>query len=134
MKTFRLFQLVLSKAEDGLWYDHDERSYDPKGWGIALRFFAGHVVRPYTRPKFWFKTGIPSKWNSFHPTFHGVIKFWLPIAPFLSISLGRFGFYIGFKIFSLEPLKYVPMVGPNEVYDGSSALTPSITTRRSRWN
>lgn len=132
MKIFKLFQIVVGKAEDGLWYDHDERAYDPKGFGIALRFFAGDVVRPYTKPKYWFDD-VPNKWNNFDPEYHGVLKFWLPVAPFLSVALGPWGFYIGFKIFSLEPTKYIPMVGEANVHLGSQALTPSATTRSTRW-
>ena len=132
MKVYRLAQLVVSKAEDGLWYDHDERSYDGKGWGFAFRLFAGHVVRPITRPRYWFAKDVPSKWNEFNPKYHTVLKGWLPVAPFLSVALGRFGFYIGFKVFDLSPEKYRPMVGADQ-FPGSQALTPSATTRTTRW-
>lgn len=132
MKIYRLAQLVISKAEDGLWYDHDERSYDEKGWGFAFRLFAGDVVRPITRPRYWFADGVPSKWNEFDPKYHTVLKFWLPVAPFLSVALGRFGFYLGFKVFDLSPEKYRPMVGDAQ-FAGSQALTLSATTRATRW-
>lgn len=131
-KVYRLAQVVLSKAEDGLWYDHDERSYDARGWGLCFRLFAGHVVRPFTRPRYWFKDGVPSKWNAFDPQYHGLIQFWTPFAPFLSVAAGTWGFYFGFKIFSLEPEKYRAMVGEDQQL-GSQALTPSITTRSTRW-
>jgi len=132
MKVHRLAQLVISKAEDGLWYDHDERAYDEKGWGFAFRLFAGDVVRPITRPRYWFAKDVPSKWNEFDPKYHMVLKGWTPVAPFLSVALGRFGFYIGFKVFDLSPEKYRPMVGDAQ-YPGSQALTPSATTRATRW-
>lgn len=133
MKVYRLLQLVLSQAEKGLWWDHDERMYQPHGWGIMIKLFCGPVVRPYTRPRFWFKTGIPSKWNEFDPQWHGLIRFYMPLAPFLSIALGPVGIYLGFKVFDLESEKYRRMVGSASVFQGSQALTPSVTTRTTRW-
>ena len=133
MKVYKLVQFVFSMAEKGLWWDHDERNYQEKGWGIMLKFFAGPVVRPYTRFRFWFVEGVPSKWNEFDPQFHGLIRFWWPLCPFLSVALGPLGLYIGFKVFDLESEKYRKMVGSANVFQGSQALTPSITTRTTRW-
>ena len=133
MKVAKIAQLVLSKSEKGLWYDHDERTFDARGWGIAIKFFAGPIVRPITKPQYWFKKGIPSKWNEFDTKWHFLLKLWWPLCPFLSVALGKYGVYIGFKVFDLESAKYRQMVGEDEVYPGSQALTPSITTRISRW-
>lgn len=134
MKVYKLFQLGVSTAEKGLWWDHDEREYCPDGWGIVFKLFSGPVVRPMTKPRFWFaKSPVPSKWNEFDPDYHWLLKWWMPLAPFLSVALGRYGFYIGFKVFDLESAKYRQMAGVDEVYPGSQALTPSITTRTTRW-
>lgn len=53
------------------------------------------------------------------------IFFWLPLLPFLSVRWGRFGFYIGFKVFGFDSPAYKdwPGVNPREVYEGSLALT-----------
>lgn len=132
MKVYKLLQLVVSKAEKGLWWDHDEREYQSNGWGIMLKLFAGPVVRPITKPKYWFKDA-PSKWNEFDPEYHLLFKLPFFIGPFISVALGPYGFYAGFKVFNLESAKYKQMVGDDQVYPGSQALTPSITTRSTRW-
>lgn len=132
MKVYKLLQLVVSKAEKGLWWDHDEREYQSSGWGIMLKLFAGPVVRPITKPKYWFKD-TPSKWNEFDPEYHLLFKLPFFIGPFISVALGPYGFYAGFKVFNLESAKYKQMVGDDQVYPGSQALTPSITTRSTRW-
>lgn len=128
MKLREWLQIVVSTAERGLWWDSDEREYKPSGFGVALKFFAGDVFRPYTRPKYWFKP-TPSKWNEFDPKYHGLIKFSFPILPFLTLALGPYGFYAGFKVFDAHGEKYRPMVGERN----GPALTPSVTMRRTRW-
>lgn len=47
-----------------------------------------------------------------------------PVLPFFSWRRGRFGFYIGWKVFGVdvEDLKKFPSVNPAEVYDGSAAM------------
>lgn len=133
MRVFKLLQLVVSTAEKGLWWDHDQRDYDPKGWGVAIKLFAGPVVRPMTKPRYWFKANVPSKWNEFDPEYHRLLNVPFFIGPFLSVAVGPYGFYVGFKVFDLESAKYRQMVGADEVYPGSQALTPSATTRTTRW-
>ena len=133
MRVHKLLQVGVSTAEKGLWWDHDEREYQPSGWGVTLKLFAGPVVRPVTKPRFWFVKGVPSKWNEFNPDYHWLLRFWLPACPFLSVAVGRYGFYLGFKVFDLESAKYRQMVGDKHVFAGSQALTPSVTTRTTRW-
>lgn len=129
MNFYQIIQLVVSKAERGLWYDHDEREYDPKGWGAIFKLYLGHVYRPIPKPQFWFKKGVPDSWNEFDPQFHWMIHFWFPLLPFFSICIGEAGIYAGFKTFSLENERYRKWgVGP-EGY----ALTPSVSTRWTRW-
>ena len=133
MKINQWFQIILSKSEDGLWYDHDDRQYDNHGWGFVLKFRSGDIIRPYTRFKYWFKL-VPNKWNNFNSNVHGLIQFKsiIPL-PFLSISMGRFGLYIGFKESEFNTDKYIPMLGRAQVYKGSKALILSATIRRTRW-
>lgn len=134
MRLFRWVQIIIGKAERGLWYDHDQREYDPKGYGICLKFYGGHVFRPIPKPRYWLQllkgnTAIPDSWDQFNRTDHWMIHFWFPLLPFFSIALGEMGVYAGFKTFSLENERYRKWgVGP----DGA-ALTPSISTRMTRW-
>lgn len=54
-----------------------------------------------------------------------VRRAWLSIPrPFFSWRKGRFGFYIGWKVFGVdnEDLKKFPSVNPAEVYVGSIAM------------
>lgn len=123
----RLIQLVVSSAERGLWYDHDEREYDPRGWGICIKLFAGPMLRPIVKPRYWFKP-VPSQWNQFDPKYH--MRLYLPfiVAPFVSVAVGRWGLYFGFKIWDSENEKYRPMTEESREW-----LAPSISTRSTRW-
>lgn len=125
----KLLQLVISKAERGLWFDHDERGYDPHGWGICIKLFSGWVLRPMTKPQFWFRQqAVPSKWNSFDPRYHWLLKWPMPVAPFVSIALGRWGVYFGFKVWDSSNPKYRAMTP-----EAREWLTPSVSTRSTRW-
>lgn len=58
-----------------------------------------------------------------------------PCLPFFSVRIGRFGFYIGWKVFGVDSPAYkdYPGVNPSEVYDGSQAfsgLTMRFTNKR----
>lgn len=123
----RLIQLVVSSAERGLWYDHDEREYDPRGWGICIKLFAGPMLRPIVKPRYWFKP-VPSQWNQFDPKYH--MRLYLPfiVAPFVSVAVGRWGLYFGFKIWDSENPKYRPMTEESREW-----LAPSLSTRSTRW-
>jgi len=129
MSVMKLLQVVLSKAEKGLWYDHDERGYDAKGWGICLKLFSGIMYRPITKPKYWFSNDwVPSKWNEFTPEYHWLLKIPVVLAPFVSVAFGERGFYFGFKVFSLDSEKYRRMTNKT-----GEALTFSVSTRNTRW-
>ena len=133
MKVCRLIQFQLSTPDVGLWHDHDKREYNPKSWGIVLKLFAGDIVRPFTRPAFWGKKDVPSKWNNFDDDYHFLIRAWFPFCPFISIALGKRGVYAGFKVADFDSPKYEQMLGKDDVYIGSEALVPSITIRSTRW-
>lgn len=126
-------QTVFSTAEKGLWYDSDQDvDHLQEGAGIVFKIRWGWVLRPYTKIRWWGKD-VPSKWKDFDSKYHGLIRFWFPICPFISISFGRLGFYIGFKAFNLQKMKYAPYVGQHNIKPGNQALTLSLTIRASRY-
>jgi hypothetical protein len=126
--------LSLGSYERGLWYDHDDAQYHPGGFGLKFDIVAGEMIRPV--PKFWESGSNP--WKGDEPWF--VIQGPM-IGPFLSLSLGEFGMYIGFKTFQVgqgerSPEKYGRWMRqedfpePNDVY---TYVQPSFTIRRTRW-
>ena len=91
--------LVLSSYERSLWFDHDIREYNPKGWGIELELVWGKMIRPV--PKFW-KKGFWKGEDEYNPWKGG--EYWFiircpMIGPFISVALGRYGVYLGLKTF-----------------------------------
>lgn len=95
-KVVKLLELSVSKAEKGLWYDHDEKTYDKKGWGLVFKVWAGKMIRPVS--KFWIKDS--NSWKGDEPWF--VIRIPFVIVPFVSISVWNFGVYFGFKVFEVK--------------------------------
>lgn len=118
----KIIQIIISKAETGLWYDHDKRDYDPQGWGLCIKLFTGSFIRPV--PKFWVKDANP--WTGDH---WFVIRFPFVILPFISIAIGQWGFYLGGKVFKADADE--PWVKEHEI--GNEYLTLSATTRKTRW-
>lgn len=116
-----LFEIALQKAERGLWYDSDKRQYDETGWGIVFKLWAGSFARPV--PKFW------TNKNPWEEEAWFTIRLPFIVLPFLSIAIGRFGFYIGGKVFTVDPRE--PWAKPSEY--GQDKLTISGTIRRTRW-
>lgn len=126
------FSLSLSTLEHALWWDSDQhKQSEAKGWGVVLSFRGGDVVRPLNGS--WFgdhSGGFPTK----------VLRFRcpLPVLPFLSVAMGRFGFYVGLKTFGADDRTY--LLWPGHVFTeadmmpGSMALCPSIrfTVNRGR--
>lgn len=76
----------------GLWYDSRPTANIKPGWGINLAVLWGPVV--WNIPKFWDKRSWDQKYDGH---IWKVVKFPFIVAPFLSVSLGKIGFYIGFK-------------------------------------
>lgn len=79
----------------GLWYDWSDNQYlKYPGWGLILAIKWGPAE--ISCPKFWSKT-----WDSQHyPSPDNIwFKFIMPfmVGPFMSLSLGRVGIYLGFK-------------------------------------
>jgi hypothetical protein len=130
-----------SSFERGLWWDHDERDYKPQGWGIKFDVLFGKMIRPI--PLFWTKKywqDMKSGSQDSNPWKGG--SYWkilrIPFMPafFVSIALGKYGFYFGCKTFKIEPHhcvpeRYGPWVFTEEV--GGTFLQLSATTRTTRW-
>jgi hypothetical protein len=135
MKKVYGISFSLSSFERGLWFDSDERLYTPKGWGIRFNIVAGKMMWPME--KFWIKNQNP--WNGGEIWF--VIRLPFLIAPFLSVSLGPIGFYIGCKTFLCKPRhldlsNYGKWLRPEECgtdEEPAEYLQPSMTWRITRW-
>jgi len=124
--------LSLGSFERGLWYDHDQREYHPRGWGIKVDLLGGNMIRPI--PKIGKDVNV---WTE--PAF--VVRSPI-IGPFVSVAMGPYGLYLGLKTFKLDHTsvtdggrydawvtdKERPAEGETHVY-----LCPSATIRRTRW-
>jgi len=126
--------LTLGSYERGLWFDHDLKQQQAGGFGMKFDIVAGQMIRPV--PKFWEKSNNP--WKGDEPWF--VIRSPM-IGPFLSMAVGDFGFYLGFKTFKVQDehrsldrygrwMKGNEFPEPNDV---NVFLQPSATIRRTRW-
>ena len=76
----------------------------------------------------------PWKGNWFDPPyFKHVVHFYCPIRvlPWLTVRLGRFGFYIGWKAFGVDSEHYLKWMPREWVYQGSVAMHPSMRASRS---
>lgn len=110
MKKVHGIELSLNKLEQGLWYDSDKKIYDPKGWGITLQLSAGPMTRPI--PKVWKYP--PFRWKTWDDPWF-VIRSPFVLGVFISVAIGKYGFYLGFK------------------NHGDKELVPSATIRSTRW-
>lgn len=121
--------------ERGLWFDHDIREYQPKGWGIKTDIVAGHMIRPV--PKFWKKNQNP--WKGDEPWF--VLR--LPmVGPYVGIAAGPVGGYLGLKTFLVEERhrsqeRYGKWMRekefPKDPNGTNTFLQLSSSIRRTRW-
>jgi hypothetical protein len=82
-------------------------------FGLILGLRGGNVVQPLGSGD-WFKP----------PYFSSVLKFYipLPLLPWFTIRIGKFGFYFGAKAFGVDSDAYKNWLPPEEVYDGSVAV------------
>jgi hypothetical protein len=125
----------LGSYERGLWFDHDQRRYQPWGFGMKFDLVAGKMIRPV--PKYWEPENNP--WMGGEPWF--VLRSPIMAGPFLSIAIGPLGMYIGFKTFAVDqyhrsPARYGRWMREHEFPepgDTHSYLQPSFTIRRYRW-
>ena len=136
--------LSLSSFETGLWFDHDEDIYQPAGWGIRFHIVWGKWMQPI--PRFWEKGWWDVEHNVEHNYWKGG-KYWFVlrvpfmIAPFISIALGKYGFYLGWKTYGVTkrlntPERYGKWIRENEcgeLDDECRYLQLSATIRATRW-
>lgn len=126
--------LSLGSYERGLWFDHDRRQYQPDGFGVKFDIVAGQMIRPV--PKFWEPGNNP--WQGGKPWF--VLRMPM-IGPFLSVSFGEMGAYVGFKTFKVDQYhrsvdRYGRWMREDEFPEPNDIrvyLQPSLTIRRTRW-
>lgn len=88
-------------------------------WNPGLFFRGGDINHPLGEGK-WFEPPY------FKKVFHWYCP--LPILPFFCLHIGRFGFYIGFKIYGVDHPLYKNYMNPDDVYVGSQALHFSTRT------
>lgn len=120
MRKVHGISLMFSSFERGLFYDTDRRKYNPYGWGVVVKLVAGSFARPV--PKFW--TGE----NPWQEQAWFTLRLPFIVLPFISIAIGRFGFYFGGKAFTVDSDE--PWARPGEY--GDTKLTISATVRRTR--
>ena len=106
--------LQFGTHEDGLWFDSDDRGYNPNGFGLKLSFLWGLPVHIVINK---FSKLLKSRWvpeNNW--------KYWVwrkrTFGLFFSIAIGPYGFYVGLK--------------PNKGVDPSCYIL-SASLRKSRW-
>lgn len=127
-------QASLGGYERGLWFDHDRKEHRPQGIGLKLDLVAGQMIRPV--PKFWLPDSNP--WRGDEPWF--VIRSPM-IGPYISLAVGDFGAYFGFKTFAVERMhrstdRYGRWMHEDEFPQPDSVnvyLQPSASLRRTRW-
>ncbi|MHC4750467.1 MAG: hypothetical protein ACYTFW_11390 [Planctomycetota bacterium] len=132
--TVEGLSLTLASYERGLWFDHDVKEYQAKGFGLKFDIVAGHMIRPVS--KFWEKDTNP--WKGDEPWF--VIRSPM-IGPYISLGIGDLGAYFGFKTFKVEDKhrsleRYGKWMYENEFPDPNAVnvyLQPSASLRRTRW-
>jgi hypothetical protein len=132
--TVEGLSLTLGSYERGLWFDHDEKKHQAKGFGLKFDIIAGHMIRPV--PKFWEKDTNP--WKGDDPWF--VIRSPM-IGPYISLGIGELGAYFGFKTFKVEDKhrsfeRYGRWMYEHEFPDPNAVsvyLQPSASIRRTRW-
>jgi hypothetical protein len=126
--------LTLGSYERGLWFDHDVKEYQNKGFGMKIDILAGQMIRPV--PKFWEASSNP--WKGDEPWF--VIRSPM-IGPYISLAVGDIGLYLGFKTFKVSDEhrsldRYGKWMHENEFPEPNDVnvfLQPSASIRRTRW-
>ncbi len=126
--------LSLGSYERGLWFDHDVKEHQDKGFGMKIDIIAGQMIRPI--PKYWEESNNP--WKGDEPWF--VIRSPM-IGPYISVAVGDIGLYFGFKTFKVENGhrsldRYGKWMHENEFPEPNAVnvyLQPSASIRRTRW-
>lgn len=85
-------------------------------WKSGIFFRGGDICDPFNGK--WFDPPYPTRiWRTYCP---------LPILPFISIKIGRFGIYFGFKLYGADSEHYLNWMDTKDVYPGSQALCLSV--------
>lgn len=92
-------------------------STNPWRPGFFLR--GGDICHPLGKGQWFSPPYFTRIWRTFCP---------LTILPFLCVHVGRFAFYIGFKIYGADAGPYKEWMNPDDVYPGSQALHLSMRT------
>ena len=142
MKKVHGISTSFSSFEDGNWYDSDDKIYHPAGWGVKFDIVIGKMIRPV--PCFW-KKGFWRGEESYNPWKGGqywfIIRVPIMIGPWLSVAVGRYGFYLGTKVFQIAPHhtgtdRYGKWLKEGEAgtdREPAEYLQLSVSVRRSRW-
>ena len=120
MKNIYGIKLCFSKAKPGLWYDTENYEYDPSGYGVLVQILCGSFARPVK--KFW------TNENPWQAQAWFTLRLPFIILPYISVAIGRYGFYLGGKAFTVDSDE--PWARPEEY--GKRKLTISATIRRTR--
>lgn len=120
-------------AEDkGLWWDADKHHDQANakngkpGFGIVIGLRAGRWYEPFGASR---AIGA-NRWTSGK---HWFVVPRIPfVYPFLSVAIGRFGFYVGWKAYGVDWPEYKAWARAEDIKTGNTALTLSASFRRSR--
>jgi hypothetical protein len=129
--------LTLCTEKSALWWDSDKKYSEPEGkpgFGIMVSLKWGRVIRPIA--KFWKREKYPKEYNAWESGRHWFVLdfkqlFNIIPAPFISIAIGKYGFYFGFKTYELGREKYNIWV-PQGVNKNGQYLAPSASIRKTR--
>lgn len=123
---------VFGHATDspGLW----TAPFPEARFGVKMRLMGGDLLSPDIGSG---KLRPGRDKRNFFSVIPGTVKravYEKPCKPFLSVRLGRFGFYVGHKVFGVDSEAYLdyPLVFHDDVYSGSQALsgfTGRVSTR-----
>lgn len=102
-----------------------KKPYPTGRFGIKARLAGGDVCWPVLRRRVAGATGKRDWFNTLPALLLKVAVAW-PCLPFVSIGIGRFGFYIGFKVYGVDLEWYRKWLRDEEVYIGSNALHPTM--------
>lgn len=142
--------LSLSSFEESLWFDHDQKGYRPNGCGVKLDIVCGKMIRPIPcihKLNYWKSLfGEDPTFTNWNPWRGGkylcILRIPFVVGPFISIALGPFGVYIGFKTFGAAeeihniPERYGKWMRPEEFGSEENEnryLQLSVTVRSTRW-
>ncbi len=126
--------LTLCTDEANLWWDSDSHwsGGTKPGFGIMATIRWGTVLRPIGKlwkKGFWKRDPAYNPWVSGNHWF--VLRFTF-LVPFISIAIGNWGLYLGFKSYGVDWISYEYWLDKKYIKVGNRALAPSASIRRTR--